>query len=145
MKILPSETFQLPYSRLISRGANFRVFHESGPIRKNFFPRKFLCLWKVTRKRDRVSFLALCRCKAKFYMSLHRFVTSSWECVLQYHSSAFSDCHCKRIFCVSTFQCTLSNCCYQNSAICVVASNAAFCFKLEVSNSIGNIRTFVPL
>ena len=31
----------VPYSRLISRGANFRVFRESGPIRENFLPRKF--------------------------------------------------------------------------------------------------------
>ena len=29
--------FKIPYSRLISRGANFRVFRESGPIRENFF------------------------------------------------------------------------------------------------------------
>ena len=46
----------IPYSRLISRGANFRVFRESGPIRENFLPRKFSCLLKVTRERDRVSF-----------------------------------------------------------------------------------------
>ena len=46
----------LPYSRLISRGANVRVFRESGQIRENFLPRKFSCSLKVTRERDRVSF-----------------------------------------------------------------------------------------
>ena len=82
----------IPYSRLISQGANFRVFRESGLICEKFFLRKFMCLWKVTRKRDRVSFLALCHCKAKFYMSLHHFMKSFCECVLQYRSRSCNDC-----------------------------------------------------
>ena len=37
-------TIVVPYSRLILRGANFRVFHKSGLIRENFFLQKFFVI-----------------------------------------------------------------------------------------------------